>query len=319
MIGNYSFSRELNVDEDIQRLKQPLSRFDLMTLRQKLLRFGCTEPILVWDNIIIDGKNRYDICKSNNIAFRVSEALISSKEEAIVVVCKKQLLREDITYEMRKYLIGKLYLTEVSLKASKSFNTNKIHEQYVSGMVSRKQDIVEDVAAYLGVCVATIQKYTVFTKCVDSIRKKDPDLSQRILDGRVKISHSNLMEMEKFSSWELKLLRSCIREDTPSHIARTDISKIIQRRPSAKSPALASAKHSTDAELPIRKMPEYDPDSEISNLIYTIPAWINSIVRSQKNTDFQHVTPLARERTLMQLSRLEQAIVSIEDDLRKDY
>lgn len=318
MIGNYSLSHELKTDEDIQRLKQPLSRLDLMSLRQKLLRFGCVEPVTVWDGVIIDGDNSYEICKSNNIMFHTVNAPFKSKDEAYSFVCKKQLLRDDLTNEMYKYLIGRLYLAEVNLKASNSFNSNKIREQYLSGAVSRKQDIVQEVSSFLGVCVSTVQKYTVFAKCVDNIRKKDPSIAQGILEGQIKISHRNLLELEKFSSWELKLFKNNITPGRVSHIANADINDVIRHRPSSKSLSVTKGKPVVDSELPIRKLPQYDPDSEISNLIYTIPTWISSICRSQKNTDFQKITSSARDRTLSQLNRLSQAIASMEESLRKD-
>ena len=318
MIGNYSLSHDLKKDEDIQRLKQPLSRLDLMSLRQKLLRFGCIEPVTVWEGFIIDGDDSYDICRSNNIPFRTVNAPFKSKDDAFVFVCKKQLLRDDLTNEMYKYLVGRLYLAEVNLKASNSFNSNKIREQYLSGAVSRKQDIVQEVSSFLGVCVSTVQKYTVFAKCVDNIRKKDPSISQGILEGQIKISHKNLLELEKFSSWELKLFKNNITPGRVSHIVNADINDVIRRRPSSKSLSITKGKSVVDSELPIRKLPQYDPDSEISNLIYTIPTWISSISRSQKNTDFQRITPSARDRTLSQLNRLSQAIASMEESLRKD-
>lgn len=318
MIGNYSVSHELKTDDDIQRLKQPLSRLDLMTLRQKLQRCGCIDPIIAWEGFIIDGDSSYDICKSHNIPFRVIDMSFNSKDEVYVFVCKRQLLREDLTNEMYKYLIGRLYLSEVNLKASNSFNSNKIREQYLSGAVSRKQDIVQEVSSFLGVCVSTVQKYTVFAKCVDSIRRKDPSIAQGILDGQIKISHRNLLQLEQLSSWELKLLKNCISPGRVNHIDNADINSVIKRRPSSKALSASKGKPVADSELPIRKIPQYDPDAEISTLIYTIPTWISSISRSQKNTDFQNITPLARDRTLSQLGRLTQAIVSMEESLRKD-
>ena len=318
MINSYSFSHEFSTDEDVQRLKQPLSRLDMMSLRQKLLRFGCTDPITIWEGFIIDGDSIYEICRKNNIAFRTVDAPFKTKDEVYVFVCKKQLLRDDLTNEMYKYLVGRLYFAEVNLKTSGHFNSNKIREQYLAGTAIRKQDVVQDVSASLGICVSTVQKYSVFAKCVDNIRKKDPSIAKGILDGEIKISHKNLLELERFSSWELKLFKTCITPGRISHVVNADIDNVIRHRPSSKTLSVTKGKPIVDSELPIRKLPQYDPDSEISNLIYTIPTWISSIARSQKNTDFQQITPLARNRTLDQLNRLSQAIESMEESLRKD-
>ena len=315
MTSNYSFSHELKIDADIQRLKQPLSKEAMMNLRQQLLSFGCQESLLIWDGTIIDGTNRYDICKSNNIAFRTETAPVTSKDEAIVFVCKQQLLREDLVYEMRKYLIGRLYRAEVNAKTTKTFDSNRIRRQYALGKTSRKQDILLEVSSYLNISGGTVLKYGIFSKCVDNIRKNDPVIAKGILEGRIKVSHSNIMQLEGCSSWELKLIGNAINLDKECHIRSSDISKALSHR--AVADPITTSKFD-DSDLPIRKMPVYDPDSDISSLIYTIPAWINSVNRAQTNTDFQKISVVAKERTLMQLNRLLLAVISLEEDLRKE-
>lgn len=318
MSSDFSTTTELKMDEDIQRLKQPLSAETKRELKQQLLNFGCNEPIVVWGDIIIDGANRYDICKRNNIFFRTIPANIASKEEAYVLVCKQQLLRNDIVYEMRKYLIGRLYRAEVNSKAIKSANSNRIRRQYALGKASRKQDILMEVSSYLALSTGTIIKYGIFAKCIDNIRKNDPAIATGILEGRIKISHENILRLEKCSAWELKIISSTIDPDKVSHIKGYDINKALSHRSSTDYMSTLKGRPLDDSELPIRKMPEYDPDSDISSLIFTIPAWINSITRAQRKTDFQQITPTAKDRTIIQLNRLMSAVFSLEEDLRKE-
>lgn len=318
MINNYSLSTELKKDEDLQRLKQPLSVEAQLELKQYLLSYGCNEPILVWGDIIIDGANRYDICKSNSISFRTIDANITSKDEAYVLVCKQQLLREDIVYEMRKYLIGRLYRAEVNSKTVKTINSNRIRRQYALGKASRKQDILLEVSSYLDLSTGTVIKYGIFAKCIDNIRRNDPSIAKGILEGRIKISHENVVRLEACSSWELKLISNAVDPDKVSHIMSTDIDKALQHRSIADPMQASKGRSVDDSELPIRKMPEYDPDSDLSSLIYTIPAWINSVTRAQGKTDFQQITPAVKDRTIIQLNRLLTAVFSLEEDLRKE-
>ena len=315
MDSSNNYSHDLKKDADIQRLKQPLSKDALSELRHQLLNFGCDEPILVWNGIIIDGSNRYDICKSNHITFHTEPAPVSSKDEAIVYVCKQQLLRDDLINEMRKYLIGRLYRAEVSAKTTKTFDSNRIRRQYALGKTSRKQDIVLEVSSYLGLSGGTVLKYGTFSKCVDNIRRNDPEIAQGILDGRIKISHANIMRLENCSSWELKLVSNTIDTSQSSHIRVSDINKALSHRAFADTYPVSKFE---DSELPIRKMPVYDPDSDISSLIYTIPTWVNSINRAQKNTDFEKISSIAKERTLLQLNKLLLAVIALEEDLRKE-
>ena len=123
------------------------------------------------------------------------------------------------------------------------------------------------------------------------------------------------MRLEACSAWELKLISSTVNHDNTSHIMSSDINKALRHKATVD---LLPASKFDDSDLPIRKMPVYDPDSDISSLIYTIPAWINSVNRAQVKTDFQKISVTAKERTLVQLNRLLLAVISLEEDLRKE-
>ena len=51
-------------------------------------------------------------------------------------------------------------------------------------------------------------------------------------------------------------------------------------------------------------MPAFDPDASINELSLTIPSWINSIKRSEKNTDFEIISKGARKRLIEALTEL---------------
>ena len=42
-------------------------------LEKSIIQDGCRDRIVTWNGYIIDGHNRYEICKKHNIAFEVLE------------------------------------------------------------------------------------------------------------------------------------------------------------------------------------------------------------------------------------------------------
>jgi hypothetical protein len=50
-------------------LLPPLSSSDRAKLEAKIIADGCTDPITLWQGIIVDGHNRYEICTRLKIAF----------------------------------------------------------------------------------------------------------------------------------------------------------------------------------------------------------------------------------------------------------
>ena len=160
----------LESDEDFLLLKQPLSDRDYIKLKHSLFTEGCKEHILVWHGIIIDGNKRYEICKENNIRFKIRHSMFRSKAEAFVYICKEELQRNDLINEMYKYLIGRLYQSELERKAQMYSSKNESTHPYIPGRVYRKQEISQQIADELKISRGTVLKYEIFTKCIDSLR-----------------------------------------------------------------------------------------------------------------------------------------------------
>ncbi len=99
----------LEVDPEFKALIRPLRKDEYLQLEVNLSIDGCRDPIITWNNIIIDGHNRYEICNRLHIPYAVREMPFENRERAIVWICSNQLGRRNITEETRRYLIGKQY------------------------------------------------------------------------------------------------------------------------------------------------------------------------------------------------------------------
>ena len=102
----------LRVDPQFRELIRPLYKSDYLQLEKSIISEGCREAIITWNGIIVDGNNRYDICKSNDIPFAIIEGDFDSRDEIVAWICRTQLRRKDLPEEFRHYLIGKQYESE---------------------------------------------------------------------------------------------------------------------------------------------------------------------------------------------------------------
>lgn len=119
----------LKIDPEFKDLIRPLRRKEYLQLEENILDEGCRDPIIIWNDYIIDGHNRYSICTKYSIPFNTVSKDFSSREEVIVWICKNQLGRRNITEETRKYLIGRQYESEKSSTAKRTY-TVKINTRY---------------------------------------------------------------------------------------------------------------------------------------------------------------------------------------------
>ena len=62
---------ELKIDEDYKYLIAPLQRREFLQLEENIIADGCREPIVVWNGVIVDGHNRYEICTRHKIPFAI--------------------------------------------------------------------------------------------------------------------------------------------------------------------------------------------------------------------------------------------------------
>lgn len=53
-------------------------------------------------------------------------------------------------------------------------------------------------------------------------------------------------------------------------------------------------------------MPKFDPDASVTELYLTIPSWISSINRTQKNSDLSIISDNARSAVIQELKILIQ-------------
>ena len=113
----------LEIDQEFKTLIRPLRRDEYLQLEVNLTIDGCREPIATWNNIIVDGHNRYEICNRLHIPYAVREMPFENREQAIVWICTNQLGRRNISEETRRYLIGKQYeLEKVARKNPPNIN-----------------------------------------------------------------------------------------------------------------------------------------------------------------------------------------------------
>ena len=64
---------DLLINKEFQDLIPPLSAEELVGLEQSVLSDGCREPLIVWNNTIIDGHHRYAICTKHDIPFETRQ------------------------------------------------------------------------------------------------------------------------------------------------------------------------------------------------------------------------------------------------------
>ena len=317
----------LKIDKDFKSLIRPLTEVEYHQLEANIISEGCRDAIITWKGFIIDGHNRYEICRKNRIPFQTKEMFFETKEEAIIWICTNQLGRRNISDETRKYLIGVQYESEKIIRQKRNIAGNNqytscpsfldddaAYRQKIAIQMTDHHATASRIAVENHVSHGTVQKYGIYSRALDAIKEKCPELFQKLLSGRYKISHQNLIDLSKLSASEIRKVVKRFDDHaqpfTPYKNTRAEMQKVSSSpkgRPSGASPAPS-----------VKDTPKYDPDAEITSLTLTIPTWISSMNRVEKVTDFQSISDNARARTVDVLQELYRKVLEMltimEDD-----
>ena len=88
---------ELKINETLERVMPPLQEMELKLLTESLQTEGCRDPLTVWNGTVIDGHNRYRICREYNIPFSYVEIEFENQGEAIAWMIKNQIAQRNLT------------------------------------------------------------------------------------------------------------------------------------------------------------------------------------------------------------------------------
>ena len=166
----------ITINQSFKDLIPPLSDDEFEQLKANILSEGCREPLLVWDGVLIDGHNRYQICTDNQIEYETSEIELDSYTDALIWIVHNQFGRRNLSGFARAELALKL----------KDFIAEKAKgKNYLGGKEKASQNSVEpidtqkELAKQAGVSHDTIHK-------VEKVTNQGSDeLRQAAREGKV--------------------------------------------------------------------------------------------------------------------------------------
>lgn len=179
---------DLVIDKEFEELLPVLTPEEFDRLEQSILKNGMLDPIKVWEEpgtgryIIIDGHNRYNILKKNNIEFNYWEGYkiiypdeLPTRDDVKRWMLEQQLGRRNLS-DAEKYEIVQKFKSVFESKAKKN--------QSLGGKGSAnlpKVDTRKEMAKATGVSEGTYRK-------MDIVMKSDnEELKQKLRDKKVSV------------------------------------------------------------------------------------------------------------------------------------
>lgn len=194
--------QHISILPELEALIPPLSVEEHALLQASIAQEGCRESLLLWRQdetryILIDGHNRYSICRTLGIDFniKVQENLpdLDSVKDWMIL---NQLGKRNITEETKSYLRGLQYKREKQAhggdrKTSGQDDYLKTHER---------------LAEQHKVSPKTIQRDEAFAETIEALTAQHPDLKWKILNREIQVPKNAPQKLAHASEEELNVL-----------------------------------------------------------------------------------------------------------------
>ena len=121
--------QQIEIDPEFSALIPPLSNDERMQLAVNIRRDGCREPLVLWNNILLDGHNRYEICQQAGLGYRTVQVHgVTTREEAADVLNRLVTLTPEIPAN-----IAMAYNLAVRAAAQATINAAKLEQHLLGG------------------------------------------------------------------------------------------------------------------------------------------------------------------------------------------
>lgn len=244
---------KLRIDTEFESRIPPLTDDEFQQLEENILADGkIISPIIVWGDVIIDGHNRFRIAEKHpHIAFTTCEREFADRHEVIAWICKNQLGRRNLTFQQKKYLIGRQYESEKAAhggdRKSAEVKSSGQNDQMISEQTTAKR-----IADENGIGERTVRRAARYSRAVDLADEVEPGIRREILSGAIKATDQ-----------EIYTLAEAEPEERPAIIEEL-------RKPPDKRNRVLPERHLLSLEQIAAEMPDADSRVTPESMLYEL-------------------------------------------------
>jgi len=167
---------EIIINPELKELIPPLSTDEYEGLEQSIITEGCRDALVLWNQTIVDGHNRYAICTQHNIEFQTIHMDFQSIEHAKEWIILNQYSRRNLNSYQRGVLALKLKIIYKSIaKANQKLSKGR-GKKGTPTLAGVKGDVREKLAKIAKISHGNIDK-------IKFIQAKAPEETKKLLES----------------------------------------------------------------------------------------------------------------------------------------
>ena len=199
------------IDEELKSLLPALDSATYALLEENILQYGCRDPLILWNGVLIDGFNRYEICKKHDIAFDTTDMEFASRDRVLIWIIATQISRRNMNPFQLAYYRGLHYQAEKRLWG----DIDRLAQDPPSGHSDHMGETTATrLARQYNVSPKTIRRNAQLAETITAIGRSSPDAKRDILAAKTPISMKKLRELSSGTEEEVASVAAKIEEGT---------------------------------------------------------------------------------------------------------
>ncbi len=199
-----SIKDQIQIRDEFKSLIPPLAHDEFKKLEENILAEGCRDALIVWkkedDYILIDGHNRYEICTSHGLDFKVQVMEFDSSDQVSDWMVSNQLGKRNVSEETKSYLRGLQYNREKKRLGENQYTQNRVGQNVPSISTA------ERLANQHFVSEKTIKRDEKYALAIDKIASGNKKLKWNILNKQISLTKGDVMKLLNEEEEDIKTI-----------------------------------------------------------------------------------------------------------------
>lgn len=228
----------ITINEDLRAYIDPLTEDEYAALERSLLAEGCRDALVLWGDLLVDGHNRYSICKKHGIPFNtIQNNTFQSMDDVHLWMIDNHLGRRSVSDFQR----GVLALRKKEIIAARQAQAQA--QEPPAESAGENPSVQPDASAQSGA---------------------EPPLTREVLARAARVSSTTLGQIEKIQKTAAPELVSAVKSGAVSINAAAAIASLPSEKQVAavaggKKELRAAARQVREAKLPPKAPPAPPP------------------------------------------------------------
>ncbi len=171
----------IKLNNELRAYTDPLTPSEYAALERSILAEGCRDALVLWDDVLIDGHNRYAICQKHGIQFNtVQNNSFSTIEDVMLWMIDNHLARRSVTdFQRGMFTLRKKAILAARAEAQQE---RKPEAAPAEAPAPRPLSTREEVAKAAGISSNTISR-------IEKIQKTAaPELVEAVRSGTISLN-----------------------------------------------------------------------------------------------------------------------------------